>query len=197
MGKAATPKYGLLYHASLVGQSAPKLKGKMSRVLAAKLALALRCDSLGEDTEPTWGKQFKEYVETRLHDLEDAAAGKTKKGMKKSDVKTFKAKTVKKHNDDDDAPSSPSKKRSASVTSKASGSPMKKKAKTETASVGSAMTAMKKKKAKAETAESSPMKRKTPSPSRKSPADETASCTSPEKGSEEKKKKEEEKSSEG
>lgn len=184
--KAATPKYGLLYHASLVGQSAPKLKGKMSRVLAAKLALAIRCDSLGEDAEPTVGKQFKEYVETRLHDLEDAAAGKTKKGMKKSDVKTFKAKTVKKHNDDDDAPASPSKKRSASVTSKASGSPTKKKAKTETASVGSAM---KKKKAKAETAECSPKKRKTTSPSRKSPAKETTSASSPEKGSEEKKKK--------
>eukprot|EP00959_Pyramimonas_sp_CCMP1952_P422727 8855416-Pyramimonas_sp.AAC.2 len=34
--KRETPKYGLIYHASLIGQSAPKFKGKMSRVLAAK-----------------------------------------------------------------------------------------------------------------------------------------------------------------
>merc|ERR1712107_375264 len=39
--KSATPKYGLIYHASLVGQSAPALKGKISRVLAAKLSLFL------------------------------------------------------------------------------------------------------------------------------------------------------------
>lgn len=32
-----TPKYGLIYHASLVGQTSPKHKGKISRMLAAKL----------------------------------------------------------------------------------------------------------------------------------------------------------------
>merc|ERR1719437_148089 len=37
--KHDTPKYGLIYHASLVGQTAPALKGKISRVLAAKLSL--------------------------------------------------------------------------------------------------------------------------------------------------------------
>merc|ERR1712087_611075 len=40
--KSDTPKYGLIYHASLVGQAAPKNKGKISRVLAAKAALAIR-----------------------------------------------------------------------------------------------------------------------------------------------------------
>merc|ERR1711862_339692 len=53
--KSATPKYGLLYHAGLVGQTAPKLKGKISRVLAAKLALCIRVDALGEDQEPKTG----------------------------------------------------------------------------------------------------------------------------------------------
>jgi len=37
--KSDTPKYGLIYHASLVGQSSAKNKGKMSRMLAAKAAL--------------------------------------------------------------------------------------------------------------------------------------------------------------
>eukprot|EP01032_Pedospumella_encystans_P031132 gene31132-35138_t len=32
--KTDTPKYGLIYHASLIGQAAPKNKGKISRVLA-------------------------------------------------------------------------------------------------------------------------------------------------------------------
>ncbi|EPS70798.1 hypothetical protein M569_03961, partial [Genlisea aurea] len=49
--KHATPKYGLIYHASLVGQAAPKHKGKMSRSLAAKAALAIRYDALGDSTE--------------------------------------------------------------------------------------------------------------------------------------------------
>merc|ERR1711892_1064710 len=38
--KQDTPKYGLIYHASMVGQAAPKNKGKVSRMLAAKAALA-------------------------------------------------------------------------------------------------------------------------------------------------------------
>merc|ERR1719440_111764 len=45
--KHDTPKYGLIYHASLVGQAQPKHKGKISRVLAAKCALSIRVDALG------------------------------------------------------------------------------------------------------------------------------------------------------
>ncbi|PIK39983.1 putative nucleolar protein 58 [Apostichopus japonicus] len=44
-----TPKYGLIYHASLVGQSNAKNKGKIARMLAAKCSLAVRYDALGED----------------------------------------------------------------------------------------------------------------------------------------------------
>ncbi|KAI5283988.1 Nucleolar protein 58 [Ascosphaera aggregata] len=46
--KHDTPKYGLIYHASLVGQATGKNKGKMARVLAAKAALGLRIDALAE-----------------------------------------------------------------------------------------------------------------------------------------------------
>merc|ERR1711916_243799 len=53
--KHETPKYGLIYHASLVGQSAPKFKGKISRVLAAKTALAIRVDALGESSGASIG----------------------------------------------------------------------------------------------------------------------------------------------
>ena len=36
--KHDTPKYGLIFHASLIGQTQPKHKGKISRVLAAKVS---------------------------------------------------------------------------------------------------------------------------------------------------------------
>lgn len=50
--KKDTPKYGLIYHASLVGQAGQKTKGKMARMLAAKAALATRVDALTETTNP-------------------------------------------------------------------------------------------------------------------------------------------------
>ncbi|KAL4862537.1 hypothetical protein BDV12DRAFT_178660 [Aspergillus spectabilis] len=46
--KHDTPKYGLIYHASLIGQATGKNKGKMARVLAAKASLGLRVDALAE-----------------------------------------------------------------------------------------------------------------------------------------------------
>lgn len=46
--KHATPKYGLLYHASLVGQASGKNKGKIARQLASKVALGVRTDALHE-----------------------------------------------------------------------------------------------------------------------------------------------------
>jgi len=81
--KKATPKYGLIYHASIVGQSAPNLKGKISRVLAAKLSLSARVDALGDQTEPTLGKEFKEYVEKRLATLEETGMRSLTKGISK------------------------------------------------------------------------------------------------------------------
>merc|ERR1712151_659290 len=51
--RSDTPKYGLIYHASLVGQSSAKNKGKMSRMLAAKAALAVRYDALADADEQT------------------------------------------------------------------------------------------------------------------------------------------------
>jgi len=47
--KKATPKYGLIYHASLIGQTPAKKRGKVSRVLANKAALSCRVDALGDE----------------------------------------------------------------------------------------------------------------------------------------------------
>lgn len=72
--KHDTPKYGLIYHASLIGQAAPKNKGKISRVLAAKCALATRVDALSDETlehvDTTIGFEGRAKVEARLRQLE-------------------------------------------------------------------------------------------------------------------------------
>ncbi|GIL45727.1 hypothetical protein Vafri_2891 [Volvox africanus] len=73
--KHETPKYGLIYHASLIGQSAPKYKGKISRVLAAKCALAIRVDALGDSNDATVGMEARQKVEARLRQLEGKLLG--------------------------------------------------------------------------------------------------------------------------
>ena len=65
-----TPKYGLIYHASIIGSAPTKFKGKISRVLAAKCALSIRVDALGDKDTPNIGLEDKEYVESRLRQLE-------------------------------------------------------------------------------------------------------------------------------
>jgi len=92
--KKNTPKYGLIYHASLVGQSAPNLKGKISRVLAAKLSLCCRVDALGDQTEPTVGKEYKEYVENRLASLEEGGMRTATKGVSKPKQDKFEKKAA-------------------------------------------------------------------------------------------------------
>ena len=49
--KHDTPKYGLIYHSSLIGQATGRNKGKIARMLSAKAALGLRVDALGNDDE--------------------------------------------------------------------------------------------------------------------------------------------------
>merc|ERR1719324_1922689 len=80
--KKDTPKYGLIYHASLIGQAQPKHKGKISRVLAAKCALSVRVDALGDTSEATIGLEDRVKVEERLRQLEGKASLKANKGAK-------------------------------------------------------------------------------------------------------------------
>lgn len=89
--KHDTPKYGLIYHASLIGQSSAKFKGKISRVLAAKCSLAIRVDALGDSMDATLGLEARQKVEARLRQLEgkalatDGAKAKGKADFEKYD----------------------------------------------------------------------------------------------------------------
>merc|ERR1712117_505957 len=99
--KHDTPKYGLIYHAQLVGQASSKLKGKVSRMLAAKAAIATRVDALGEETNTDLGIEHRAKVESRIRQLEGGAvtaiSGTAKKTAKfdkyenKSEVLEYKA----------------------------------------------------------------------------------------------------------
>jgi nucleolar protein 58 len=85
--KHDTPKYGLIYHASLIGQATGKNKGKMARVLAAKAAIGLRVDALAEwevdedGNEPTEEEKSALGTEAR-YNLERKLAGMEGRPMK-------------------------------------------------------------------------------------------------------------------
>eukprot|EP00088_Acartia_fossae_P040255 TRINITY_DN418_c0_g1_i7.p1 TRINITY_DN418_c0_g1~~TRINITY_DN418_c0_g1_i7.p1 ORF type:complete len:559 (-),score=231.82 TRINITY_DN418_c0_g1_i7:63-1739(-) len=99
--KHDTPKYGLIYHASLVGQAGTKMKGKVSRMLAAKAALACRVDALGEETNTDLGMEHRAKLESRIRQLESGnitrISGTAKQSAKfdrhetKSEVVEYKA----------------------------------------------------------------------------------------------------------
>ncbi|KAF8966501.1 hypothetical protein BDZ97DRAFT_1756631 [Flammula alnicola] len=74
--KHDTPKYGLIYHASLIGQAPPKLKGKMARMVATKAALSIRVDALtdadgkSDAAASSIGIDNRTKLESRLRALE-------------------------------------------------------------------------------------------------------------------------------
>eukprot|EP00640_Fibrocapsa_japonica_P001963 CAMPEP_0113939314 /NCGR_PEP_ID=MMETSP1339-20121228/5646_1 /TAXON_ID=94617 /ORGANISM="Fibrocapsa japonica" /LENGTH=536 /DNA_ID=CAMNT_0000942783 /DNA_START=145 /DNA_END=1755 /DNA_ORIENTATION=- /assembly_acc=CAM_ASM_000762 len=120
--KHDTPKYGLIYHASLIGQTSNKNKGKISRVLAAKCALGIRMDALGEVSDTSVGFEGRQKVEMRIRMLEGGArhslsgGGKAHTPLKKYDGKAVKAEAgAGDHADADDvvdaAPSTKKKKK--------------------------------------------------------------------------------------
>ncbi|CDR94103.1 nucleolar protein NOP5, putative [Babesia bigemina] len=82
---APTPKYGIIYHAGFVGQAQPKHKGRISRILAAKLALCVRVDALKDSQEPTVAIENKRYLEQKLLELSSKPDITSVGGIKRSD----------------------------------------------------------------------------------------------------------------
>merc|ERR1719400_665083 len=122
--KHDTPKYGLIYHAQLVGSSGTKLKGKVSRMLAAKASLACRVDALGEETNTDLGIEHRAKVESRIRQLEGGEVTKISATAKqsakfdkyesKSEVLEYKAAadvTIKRKTEDDDEEEKPKAKK--------------------------------------------------------------------------------------
>lgn len=97
--KKNTPKYGLIYNASVVGQAKSNLKGKISRTLANKCALCVRYDALGEDQDGKLGADSRTFMDKRLKLLESggqvvkafSGANGQKKWEAKGDSKGYNA----------------------------------------------------------------------------------------------------------
>jgi len=64
-GKAPSPKHGLIYRHPAVYSAPWKLRGKIARALACKLAIAARLDFYGGDFRP----ELKEYLEKRILEI--------------------------------------------------------------------------------------------------------------------------------
>ncbi|KAI1811098.1 hypothetical protein GGS20DRAFT_131390 [Poronia punctata] len=125
--KHDTPKYGLIYHSSLIGQATGRNKGKIARMLSAKAALCLRVDALSDlsnegvdgadiaiddDERADMGIRLRANLEDKLRKMEGKPL--VSKGTKIAPVGSapskFEVKPTRNYNVDADAPASASKK---------------------------------------------------------------------------------------
>ena len=90
--KGKTPKYGLIFNSSFIGRAGQKNKGRISRYLANKCAIAARIDSFSEKTQTTaFGEKLKEQMEERLNFLATGAKPKKNKDAMKEVLDELKA----------------------------------------------------------------------------------------------------------
>jgi len=64
--KSNTPKYGLIFHSSFIGKAGSNNKGRISRYLANKCAIASRIDCFAEIPTNVFGEMLQKQVEDRL-----------------------------------------------------------------------------------------------------------------------------------
>ena len=57
---------GLIYHSTFIGRAAKKNKGRVSRYLANKCAMASRIDAFADELTDKYGVSMREQVEERL-----------------------------------------------------------------------------------------------------------------------------------
>jgi nucleolar protein 58 len=69
--RKATPKFGIIYNSAIINSASPKNKGKIGRMISAKVALSIRVDALGESKQGgILGLKNRIKVEQRLKQLE-------------------------------------------------------------------------------------------------------------------------------
>lgn len=75
--RGKTPKYGLIFNSSFIGRAGQKNKGRISRYLANKCAIAARIDSFTEGTQTNlFGEKLRQQMEERLQFLATGAKPK-------------------------------------------------------------------------------------------------------------------------
>ena len=88
--KHDTPKYGLIYHASLIGQASGKNKGKIARMLATKTTLGLRVDALSD-----WGTAGEGAAKDEPTEEEKASVGVEARAMLERRLRALEGKPLK------------------------------------------------------------------------------------------------------
>jgi len=71
--KGKTPKYGLIFNSTFIGRAQQKNKGRISRYLANKCAIASRVDCFSETPTTKFGESLKGQMEERLKFLANGA----------------------------------------------------------------------------------------------------------------------------
>ena len=90
--KGKTPKYGLIFNSTLIGRAGQKNKGRISRYLANKCAIAARIDSFTEKQQTNaFGEKLKEQMEERLAFLATGAKPKKNTDAMKEVLDELKA----------------------------------------------------------------------------------------------------------
>lgn len=75
--RGKTPKYGLIFNSSFIGRAGQKNKGRISRYLANKCAIAARIDSFTEGEQTNmFGEKLRQQMEERLNFLATGAKPK-------------------------------------------------------------------------------------------------------------------------
>ena len=64
--KSNTPKYGLIFHSTFIGRAGSTNKGRISRYLANKCAIASRIDCFADIPTHVFGETLQKQVEDRL-----------------------------------------------------------------------------------------------------------------------------------
>lgn len=67
--KGKTPKYGLIFNSTFIGRANQKNKGRISRYLANKCAIASRVDCFSDAPTSKFGEVLKDQMEERLNFL--------------------------------------------------------------------------------------------------------------------------------
>ena len=85
-----TPKYGIIYNSSFISRAGLKNKGKISRYIANKLAIAARFDQFAIIPNTKVGDALKDQVEERLRFLASGEKPKTNRDVMKSVLEELK-----------------------------------------------------------------------------------------------------------
>eukprot|EP01062_Namystynia_karyoxenos_P020478 TRINITY_DN1774_c0_g2_i1.p1 TRINITY_DN1774_c0_g2~~TRINITY_DN1774_c0_g2_i1.p1 ORF type:complete len:498 (+),score=227.84 TRINITY_DN1774_c0_g2_i1:129-1622(+) len=141
-----TPKYGLIYDTSFIGRAKGKNKGRISRYLANKAAIACRIDCFGEERTKVFGEKLKEQVDDRLLYYEEQKQPRKNTVVMEEALKAFRKelrKAAKRKAAEEETPAPAAKKARSSPAAAAAPSP-----KMSPAASAAAAEGMKKKKKK-------------------------------------------------